>query len=1010
MTVIDVTAVDDADGWRGGRWREQIKLAFDKYDKTEEGVIKPEDVPVVLRSLGYNPSEKDVKEILASLRLTEENMVVFVEFLNAAAPKMVAPDAEELILEAWRLFDAQGNGFITSAQLFHIMTNLGEKLTQAEVDELIREADPGATGAIDYEAFSKIMLETQGNGHIFIDRTAVQSAFYKWHSSRAWRYFIFAIIVAHMSLARWEPTSHRAPLGEHGKTYAALEILACTFYLIDIGLKFPSMGGLQYFKSLHTGSYLFTAITILIDAFITYGAGTNVRFSRPFRAALLVASSAQLRDIVGTMLKAIPKLAEISVAYLALVLTYGIMGMNLYHSYYTSDGLGDFNSFSASCLAMFVLSTSENYPDIMRPAYDRNNVNVIFFVSYIIFSMFLLMNVVVAIVLEGYKAIREKKVSRDFIEETKALDVAFALLDVNNNGLVTFDEWRDFLDAVAPGKYDQEQALILFHHLDQHHSGQGISRSDWDGLVDALLLRFSRRREAESLVPACVTHAFSGASTKLRKWRDQTKSRYVKAVVFMVVAANITVLGLVGSLDDPSSISAMYAFNLAFLVFYGLEHGVQMLVLGFAKFWESRWNRVDLIIFLSQVSTTIALFTIAPRKAFGFPNSERNVRVLQGLFALRALRLVSLFERLRKVVSAMMEVLPTMGAVFFLILTVFYVFSIIGLELFAGSGTGQFPNFVESQLTLFQLLTGSNWHEVMYEEIKATSSYTAWYFVAFIVLVVVVFLNVLVAIVVDVFVQQMDLLEGSASGAFLNVMETVDGRWRVWKSNTRWERELFQQARQVTTQNHIELRDDADLFELGILGRDRAFAPSSASLNQASRADLTLLTVSPQSASRLPPRAPGSSAYSMDSDNTLSSLPSHMAPEPEKVDVTAIANQLGVELESCTAGYSGASSSGSDSGSDSDSNSDSGLGSDSGSTAGAPAPAPAAPKSGAVSDYGPIPDVILVSTPGSGEGASTGSTSGTMVNSAVPEDCEPLPRSMSHADSSSDEVVIDEGK
>ena len=117
----------------------------------------------MLRSLGYNPSEKDVEEVMGSLRLTEENMVVFIEFLTAAAPKMVAPDEEDLILEAWRLFDAQGNGYITTAQLFHIMANLGEKLTREEVDDMIREGDPDGTGVIDYEAFSKLMMQTQGN-------------------------------------------------------------------------------------------------------------------------------------------------------------------------------------------------------------------------------------------------------------------------------------------------------------------------------------------------------------------------------------------------------------------------------------------------------------------------------------------------------------------------------------------------------------------------------------------------------------------------------------------------------------------------------------------------------------------------------------------------------------------------------------------------------------------------------------------------------------------------------
>merc|ERR1719400_2250580 len=56
------------------------------------------------------------------------------------ARKMKDTDSEEEIREAFRVFDKDGNGFISAAELRHVMTNLGEKLTDEEVDEMIREA------------------------------------------------------------------------------------------------------------------------------------------------------------------------------------------------------------------------------------------------------------------------------------------------------------------------------------------------------------------------------------------------------------------------------------------------------------------------------------------------------------------------------------------------------------------------------------------------------------------------------------------------------------------------------------------------------------------------------------------------------------------------------------------------------------------------------------------------------------------------------------------------------
>lgn len=47
-----------------------------------------------------------------------------------------------------------GNGYISAAELRHVMTNLGEKLTDEEVDEMIREADIDGDGQVNYEGIS----------------------------------------------------------------------------------------------------------------------------------------------------------------------------------------------------------------------------------------------------------------------------------------------------------------------------------------------------------------------------------------------------------------------------------------------------------------------------------------------------------------------------------------------------------------------------------------------------------------------------------------------------------------------------------------------------------------------------------------------------------------------------------------------------------------------------------------------------------------------------------------
>jgi Ca2+-binding EF-hand superfamily protein len=82
----------------------------------------------------------------------------FPEFLSLMARKMKDTDTEEELVEAFKVFDKDGSGFINTAEIRHIMTNLGEKLSDEEVDEMVREADVDGDGQVNYEEFVKIMM------------------------------------------------------------------------------------------------------------------------------------------------------------------------------------------------------------------------------------------------------------------------------------------------------------------------------------------------------------------------------------------------------------------------------------------------------------------------------------------------------------------------------------------------------------------------------------------------------------------------------------------------------------------------------------------------------------------------------------------------------------------------------------------------------------------------------------------------------------------------------------
>ena len=79
--------------------------------------------------------------------------------MPSAASKENDENAEEEMLEAFKVFDSDGNGMISSDELRQIMANLGEKLTEEEVEEMVKEADIDGDGQINYEEFVRMMFK-----------------------------------------------------------------------------------------------------------------------------------------------------------------------------------------------------------------------------------------------------------------------------------------------------------------------------------------------------------------------------------------------------------------------------------------------------------------------------------------------------------------------------------------------------------------------------------------------------------------------------------------------------------------------------------------------------------------------------------------------------------------------------------------------------------------------------------------------------------------------------------
>ncbi|XP_018324501.1 troponin C-like [Agrilus planipennis] len=143
--------------------KEQIALlknAFDTFDVEKKGSIGTVMIGTILGMLGIQTTDKMLKEIIDEVDEDGSGELEFEEFIILASRFMVEEDAEALqseLKEAFRLYDKEGNGYISTDVLKEIIKELDDKITPDELEGMIKEIDSDGSGTVDFDEFMEVM-------------------------------------------------------------------------------------------------------------------------------------------------------------------------------------------------------------------------------------------------------------------------------------------------------------------------------------------------------------------------------------------------------------------------------------------------------------------------------------------------------------------------------------------------------------------------------------------------------------------------------------------------------------------------------------------------------------------------------------------------------------------------------------------------------------------------------------------------------------------------------------
>lgn len=549
------------------------------------------------------------------------------------------------------------------------------------------------------------------------------------------------------------------PVWAHG----SIELFALIIIGTELALKLRWIGWSTMLRHKRTMLKCVTLAIMFVEALtVLVRQSSHFRVTRALRPIFLVDTKCfgGVRRFIRQILLTLPPILDMLGLLLFFITLYTVMGYYMF-----SEMNRNFSTLQDSFVSLFVLLTTANFPDVMMPSYSRSKWYSIFFVSYLCTMLYVMMNLMLAVVNVAFTAAERDKFKKLFLHKRKACQHAFKLLvSKQTPDKMRFRQFEGLMRYYAPNK-SLRDVVLMFQHLNASGSGV-LSSEEFLNVYDTIMLQWEPQY---STVPWYHSSSrplqilCTGAHAAIR-WP------YFETLMYITIAANgIAMIIRILQPGDIIHSTLLFAASWDTFIFgtiFVTEALIKVLGLGTRRYLSSGWNLFDLgtSIMTLVAGCILRLFSTATFFVLFRP--------------FRLLRLFKMKKRYRDVFGTLVILTPLMSSTAVVMLVLYYFFAIIGMELFSGYNMrnccknttvedfykysanestalgyyylNTFDNLIDSGMTLFELTVVNNWFIQMNAYAFTAGMYTRLYFMVF-YLVTMIVLTIVVSSFLEAF-------------------------------------------------------------------------------------------------------------------------------------------------------------------------------------------------------------------------------------------------------------------